>query len=235
MPLTPSGLAFGRCLARQEFEARQLGRGDDRVVHQRPGHRVAVGVVDHLFQQRLRRALGDAAVPLPFGEQRVDDGPASSTVTCRISRTLPVSVSTSTTATWLPNGKVGCALGEVHRGQAVRPGVAGHLGPGPARRPGLPGPATRPVSVSSSMSASPASSMSAATRLACSLTSMRRRCAPRSRRAAATGTRTCRRLPGSGRCRRAPRSPGPSGCPARPATSMAQAVWCPWPCAELPV
>ncbi len=51
-----------------------LGRRQERVVGEGRGQRVAVGVVDDLLQERLRRALGDAAVPLALGQQRVDHG-----------------------------------------------------------------------------------------------------------------------------------------------------------------
>jgi hypothetical protein len=71
MPLTPSGFTVvGVSLpAARSWAAR---RGDGGVVGQRGGQRVAVGVVEHLFEQRLGGALGDAAVPLALGEHRVE-------------------------------------------------------------------------------------------------------------------------------------------------------------------
>src|ERR1700722_13499822 len=42
-----------------ELEARDLGRGQERVVGERGGQRVAVIVVDDLFEERLRGALCD--------------------------------------------------------------------------------------------------------------------------------------------------------------------------------
>ena len=62
-----------RCGHVDQLEARQLGRRDERVVGQRRGRRVAVLVVEDLLQQRLRHPLGEAAVPLALGEQRVED------------------------------------------------------------------------------------------------------------------------------------------------------------------
>ena len=58
--------------------------------------------------------------------------PASSQATWRRWRTLPVSVSTSTTATWAPNGNVGARGGEVgvEHQAAVGLGRDGQLGPG---------------------------------------------------------------------------------------------------------
>ena len=75
MPLAPSGLSGVGVSDVDQLEAGQLGGRDDRVVGEGGGQRVAVGVVEHLLQQRLRRALGDPAVPLALGEQRVEHRP----------------------------------------------------------------------------------------------------------------------------------------------------------------
>src|SRR5471030_1332159 len=61
MPLAPSGLR-GLSVWVLHLEAAQLGRGRDRVVHERRGERVAVGVVLHPLVQCLGRALRDTAV-----------------------------------------------------------------------------------------------------------------------------------------------------------------------------
>ena len=63
----------GRRLHRHQLEGGQLGGGDDPVVGEVGGERVAVVVVDELLDERLRDALGDAAVALALGEQRVED------------------------------------------------------------------------------------------------------------------------------------------------------------------
>ena len=55
----------------RHLERRKLGRARNRVVDEARGERVAAVVVDHLLEQRLRGALGDAAVHLRFGEHRV--------------------------------------------------------------------------------------------------------------------------------------------------------------------
>jgi hypothetical protein len=59
----------------EEGEAGQLGRRREAVVGEAGGQRVAVGVEHDLFEQRLGDALGDPAVPLPLGDQRVEHRP----------------------------------------------------------------------------------------------------------------------------------------------------------------
>ena len=85
---------------------REIDGARDRVVVQRPGDQLAGVVVDDLLQQRLADALRHAAVDLPAHQRRADDHP---TVVdgdelhqlhfARVGKT-------STTATWVPNGKV---------------------------------------------------------------------------------------------------------------------------------
>ena len=72
--LGPQRVVAGRRLAVGQLEAGHLGGRHERVVGEGRGQRVAVRIEDHLLQERLRRALGDAAVPLSLGQQRVDDG-----------------------------------------------------------------------------------------------------------------------------------------------------------------
>src|SRR6202041_1639387 len=69
--LRPQRVQVGRRLAVGELEAGQVGRGNSRVVGERGGQRVAVRVVEDLLKQGLSRALGDPAVPLAFGQDRV--------------------------------------------------------------------------------------------------------------------------------------------------------------------
>ncbi len=73
-PLAPSGVRERRRLHVHDLERRQLGRRDHEVVGEVGGPGLAVVVVvAHLLEQRLGDALGDAAVHLALGEQRVDD------------------------------------------------------------------------------------------------------------------------------------------------------------------
>ena len=72
--LGPERVIAGRRLHVGQLEAGDLGRGQEGIVREAGGQRVAVGVVDDLLEERLRRSLGDAAVPLALREQRVDDG-----------------------------------------------------------------------------------------------------------------------------------------------------------------
>ena len=74
-PLDPQRVERGRCLHGDQLEAGQLGRGDRGVVGQVARYGVSVGVEDHLFQQRLRGTLGDAAVPLALGQHGVEHRP----------------------------------------------------------------------------------------------------------------------------------------------------------------
>ena len=73
MPLAPSGFTSVGVSIATSSKLGQLGGGDGGVVGQVRGDRVAVVVVAHLLEQRLGGALGDAAVALPVGEQRVED------------------------------------------------------------------------------------------------------------------------------------------------------------------
>src|SRR5207245_8896662 len=63
----------GRCLGPVGREVRQVGGGGNQVVGQGGGQQVAVIVVDGLLVQRLRDALGQAAVHLARDEERVHD------------------------------------------------------------------------------------------------------------------------------------------------------------------
>ena len=72
--LGPELVVRRRRLHRDALEHGQLGGGDHRVVHEVGGQGVAVLVVAHLLEQRLCRALGQAAVHLAVGEERVEDG-----------------------------------------------------------------------------------------------------------------------------------------------------------------
>ena len=63
----------GRRLGEARLVGRELGGGNERIVRQCRREWVALFVVDDLFEQRLRRALCDAAVDLSLGEQRVHD------------------------------------------------------------------------------------------------------------------------------------------------------------------
>ena len=73
--LGPERVDERRRLHVHEVERRQLDRRDDRVVGERGGLRLPVGVVVDPLEQRLGHALGDAAVHLPLRQQRVDQPP----------------------------------------------------------------------------------------------------------------------------------------------------------------
>ena len=142
IPLAPSGLMRGRGLAGDQLERGKLGRGDRRVVDQRAGQRVAVGVVAHLFQQRLRDALGDSAVPLALGQHRVEYPPGV------VHGDVPHQGRLAGLGVHLHHRQVR-AERERRRaglearvgGQAVRPGRARRSGPSPAPTPGRRAPA----------------------------------------------------------------------------------------------
>ena len=131
--LGPERVHVGRRLHVDQLEARQLGRRDHRVVGEVGGDRVAVVVVLH---PSISAWATPWAIPpwiWPSTIIGLSTVPASSTATCRRSTTLPVSVSTSTTATWAPKGNVGCRRLEV----ADRP-IRGCAGSGRRGRPSRP-------------------------------------------------------------------------------------------------
>ncbi len=157
--------------------------------------------------------------------------PASSTVTTRRSTALPVSVSTSTTATCAPNGNVG--PGALNTARTSSRSRVASLASGTATS-GSPATANELVPVSKTRSAGLASSSSAARCLASS---------SRSRDACRTAEPPCCRL-------REPPVPPPSGIrsvsphftvilsmgmPSSSLASMAQTVAWPCPCGEVPV
>jgi hypothetical protein len=69
-------IARRRRLHRVTLERRQLGGRDDCRSPRVGRERIAELVVAHLFEQRLRDALGEAAMNLAIGEQRIDDDAA---------------------------------------------------------------------------------------------------------------------------------------------------------------
>ena len=56
-----------------ELEAREVDGARDRVVHERSREQLPVLAVDHFFNHRLADALRQAAVNLPFDDERVDE------------------------------------------------------------------------------------------------------------------------------------------------------------------
>ena len=123
--------------------------------------RVAVVVVADLLEQRLGHALGDAAVDLALGEQRVED--AAGVVDgdeAHAARPRPVSVSTSTTATWAPNGNVAPTGLEVviDRQRVAVVAAATPARPTCDRSAGVPATWKRPSALSSTTSSGLASS-----------------------------------------------------------------------------
>ena len=53
---------------------RRVVRARHGVVHERPRHQLAVGVVDGLLQKHLAKTLHHAALNLAFDQKRIDDG-----------------------------------------------------------------------------------------------------------------------------------------------------------------
>src|SRR5258708_8877133 len=122
-------------LARKQLEARQLGGCDDRVVDERAGDGVAVAVIDDLLKQRLRHALGDAAVSLPLRQHRAQHRARV------VYGHVPDQARLAGLGVHLGDSQVGSererrlALGIVHvRGQASLPGMRTNLSPGPTPR-----------------------------------------------------------------------------------------------------
>ena len=167
----------------------------------------------------------------PSASSGLSTVPASSTVTSRPSTALPVSVSTSTTATCAPNGTVGPADPNTDRTNSrSRPArVASDTAAS-----GSPATANADRALSKTRSAGLTSSEAAAR---CRATSSR------SRDACCTAAPPICRL-------RDPPVPPPSGIrsvsphfrvilstpmPSTSLASMAHAVWCPWPCGDVPV
>ena len=211
MPFAPSGLYDVGVYVADQLEAGQLGRRHDGVVGEGRRERVAVVVVAELLPQRLGGALGDAAVALALGQQRVDDARRRRrTPPCARSSTLPVSGSTSTTATWAPNGNVGAGRLEVLLDDEL--GGRRPARPRSCETAGVPTTWKRPASITMSSRVGlerrrprPPSPARPARRP--------RRARPR-RPAAASASPSCRRRAARGRCRRGRRRPGRARCPA---------------------
>ena len=56
-----------------QFDRRNFSRGRRSVIGERRGQNIAERVINDLFEQRIADALGDAAMHLPVGDQRIDD------------------------------------------------------------------------------------------------------------------------------------------------------------------
>ena len=200
-PWRPTGCRWSGVSIVDQLEARQLGGRHDRVVGERGGQRVAVVVVDDLLEQRLRGALGEAAVALPLGEQRVEDraGVVDGDQPLQ-RRPCRYSVSTSTTATCAPNGNVAPGRGEHRRAPAARSSPASsakrdrRCRARPRRR-------SRPGRVSTTRSSGSASSTVGGALLGHLDQLDAPPAGPRRRPAAGCASRRCRRPRGPGRCR----------------------------------
>ena len=70
-PLMPSGFA-ARAFLVADLDARHVERGRQQVVHERGVQQLAVLVEDQLLVEGVADALRDAAVDLPFDDQRID-------------------------------------------------------------------------------------------------------------------------------------------------------------------
>jgi len=167
----------------------------------------------------------------PSASSGLSTVPASSTVTSRPSTALPVSVSTSTTATCAPNGN-------------VEPGA-----PNTARTTSR----SRPARLASDTAASGSPATANADRARSKTRSADLTSSETAARCRATSSRSrdacCTAAPPSCRLREPPvpppsgiRSVSPhvtvissTGMPSTSLASMAHAVWCPWPCGDVPV
>ena len=219
-----------------ELEAGQLGRRREGVVGQVGRDRVAVLVVADLLEQRLRRALRDAAVDLALEQERVEH-PAGV-----VARDLAQVAHLARLGVDLDHGDV-AAEGErgAGRGEGLGRAAGRRRWPAaPARSAqvlltaGVPATWKTPLSTSSTMSAASASSRRAATSLAFSTSA-----------SAATWTAVppcC--------SEREPIVPPPLltrsvspqttsilsiGMPVSDDAIIDQAVTWPWPCGEVPV
>ena len=161
--------------------------------------------------------------------------PQSSTATCWRGVTLPVAVSTSTTDTCAPNGKVAPSWWASNPACSSSPAASTCAAATWAQLSvavGTPATPNSPSSVSSTSSTA-ASSSSAARRRACSSTSS---AAPRTALPPICSERDPpvpepRGTVAVSDCTKPIRS---IGMPSRSCTSIANAVACPWPCAEVP-
>ena len=117
-----------------ELEAGQLGRRDEAVVGQVRRDRVAVVVVPDLLEQGLGRALGQPAVDLALGQQRVEDAARV------VDRDEPLQLHLARLGVDLDHGQVGPERERRARGrerdlgrQPAVAGLRGQLGPGAPR------------------------------------------------------------------------------------------------------
>ena len=175
MPLAPSGFMNVGVSMWHDLEARQLGGRDERVVGEVRRDRVAVVVVAHLLEQRLGRALGDAAVDLALEQQRVEH-PAGV-----VAGDVAEGADLAGLGVDLDDGDVGAErerrAGGLRRRVSMRQQLAGRRRRRRARptscdTAGVPATWNAPSSLSSTMSASSASSSWAASFLACSTSSI---------------------------------------------------------------
>ena len=56
-----------------DFDRWNVARGRRQVIGQRRSLNIAERVINDLFEERITDALGDAAMHLPVGDQRIDD------------------------------------------------------------------------------------------------------------------------------------------------------------------
>ena len=106
-PFTPSGLAFVGTPRQRDVEVGQILGARQGVVHERAAqHLAGVRIIDRVFQHRLADTLRHAALHLPDGQHRIDQGAEVIDRGIALQGGAPVSGSTSTSAIWQPFGKV---------------------------------------------------------------------------------------------------------------------------------
>ena len=116
MPLTPRGLSGERVSVLDTSKEGNFGRRRHQVVDEGTGQRIAVFVVPDLLEQGLP---APAAIPpccWPATMSGIEHEAAVVHGDVAQERDRPVSVSTSTTATWVAEGEAGVGLLEDHGG-----------------------------------------------------------------------------------------------------------------------
>ena len=239
MPLAPSGLSGDGVSVECTSKLGRSAADAIDVVGEVGGQRVAVVVEADLLEQRLADAGGHAAVLLALDEQRVEHGAAVvHGDVAAAAATRPVSRSTSTTAMWAPNGNVASPWSKRARRPASRRrpsprGPPGQLAPVEGGRRDAGHPDRAGVDVDHDVGDV---GLEQASRQLLGLLDERLGGPVHGRPAELQRPRTrpCRRRVGT-------RSVSPStsrirstGMPVWSWTSMANAVWWPWPWENVP-
>src|SRR5579883_753793 len=98
-------VCLGRNRVAADVEKHRIRGARQLIIGERAGQQLAALVEDNAFHQRLANALDDAAMRLPFDQQRVPNTPEILTIVYLTTSITPVSGSISTSAMWQPLGK----------------------------------------------------------------------------------------------------------------------------------